>query len=117
MELKDFVKNILKDLVDAVEETRQECSRDMRLDSNKDTRTVEFDIAVTVEDATSSSGKAGIKIFQIIEGGGDISKDYKNSSVSRVKFGIHVDAITKTERAQMNSQFNNGSNNHINSCR
>lgn len=116
MELKVFVKNILKDLVDAVEETRQDCSRDMRLDSNKDSRTVEFDIAVTVEDATSSSGKAGIKIFQIIEGGGDVSKEYKNSSVSRVKFGVHVDPITKTERTQMNSQFNNSNNTKINTC-
>ena len=106
---------MLKDLVDAVEETRKESSRDMHLDSNKDTRTVEFDIAVTVEDATSSSGKAGIKVFQIIEGGGDVSKEYKNSSVSRVKFGIYVDTLTKAEESIRNAQFNNV--NHIESYR
>ncbi len=117
MELKEFVKNVLKDLVDAVEETRRESSRDMRLDSNKDTRTVEFDIAVTVEDATSSSGKAGIKVFQIIEGGGDVSKEYKNSSVSRVKFGVYVDTLTKEEEAQRNAQFEQSiSRNHLNSA-
>lgn len=97
MELKEFVKSILKDVVDAVEETRQESSRDMYLDTGKDQRTVEFDIAVTVEDSTSSSGKAGIKVFQVIEGGGDISKGLKNSSVSRIKFGVYIDRFTKKE--------------------
>ena len=59
MELKEFVKSVLKDVVDAVEETRYESSRDMHLDSGKEQRTVEFDIAVTVEDNTRGSGKAG----------------------------------------------------------
>jgi len=103
MELKQFVKSVLKDIVDAVEETRQESTRDMYLDAGKDQRTVEFDIAVTVEDATSSSGKAGIKVFQVIEGGGDISKEYKNSSVSRIRFGIYIDRLTKDEDMRQNA--------------
>ena len=59
MELKEFVKNVLKDLVEAVEETRVNSNRDMHLGSGKENRTVEFDIAVTVEDATASSDILG----------------------------------------------------------
>ena len=95
MELKEFVKSVLKDVVDAVEETRKESSRDMHLNAGKDERTVEFDIAVTVEDVTGGTGKAGIKVFSVIEGGGELSKELKNSSASRIKFGVYVDRFTK----------------------
>ncbi len=105
MELKEFVKSVLKDVVDAVEETRSESSRDMHLDAGKEQRTVEFDIAVTVEDATTGSGKAGIKVFQLIEGGGGVSKELRNSSVSRIKFGVYIDRWTKTENAASNAQI------------
>ena len=88
--------------MDAVEETREKSSRDVYLDSPKDDRTVEFDIAVTVEDSTSGSGRVGIKVFQLIEGGGEASKEVKNSSVSRIKFGVHVDRWTKKENSKVN---------------
>ncbi len=104
MEIKEFVKSVLKDVVDAVEETRKESSRDMHLDSAKDSRTVDFDIAVTVEDSTSGAGKAGIRVFQLIEGGGEISREAKNSSISRVKFGVHIDRWTKQETARFDAQ-------------
>lgn len=97
MELKEFVKSVLKDVVDAVEETRNESSRDMYLDSGKEQRTVEFDIAVTVEDNTRGSGRAGIRVFQLIEGSGEVNSEIKNASVSRVKFGVHIDRFTKQE--------------------
>jgi hypothetical protein len=106
MEIKEFVKNVLKDLVDAVEEVRRDSSRDMKLSSHKESnQTVEFDIAVTVEDTTAGSGKAGIKIFQMIEGGGEMSKESKNSSVSRIKFGIYIDTSTKAESAERQSRY------------
>lgn len=104
MELKEFVKSVLIDVVDAVEEVRRESSRDMHLDSAKEGRTVDFDIAVTVEDTTAGSGKAGIKVFQLIEGGGEISKAAKNATVSRIKFGVHVDRWNKQENAQFDAQ-------------
>ena len=109
MEIKQFVKSVLKDVVDAVEETRLESSRDMYLYAGKEQRTIEFDIAVTVEDSTSSSGKAGIKVFQVIEGGGDISKGLKNIAVSRIQFGVHVDRWTKSEEVAQTARFNHAS--------
>lgn len=101
MQLKDFVKSALKDVIGAVEELKQESSRDMHLDSLNDQRTVEFDIAVTVEDSTSASGKAGIKVFSIVEGGADTAKETRNSTVSRIKFGVHVDRFTKEENLRL----------------
>lgn len=114
MELKQFVKSVLKDIVGAVEETRDESSRDMYLKSGKEERTIEFDIAVTVEDVISGSGKTGIKVFSVIEGGGEISKEAKNSSVSRIKFGVYVNTMTKEENAEydreISRQFRNSNN-------
>lgn len=105
MELKEFVKNVLTDLVGSVEEVRNESKRDMRLSNTKENRTIEFDIAVTVEDSTANSGKAGIKIYKVIEGGGDISKESKNSSVSRIKFGVNIDESTKEEHDKMQKDW------------
>ena len=104
MEFKDFIKKILVDLVDSVEEVRQQSHRDMHLSGSKENRTVEFDIAVSVEDSIKGEGSAGIKIFQVIEGGGDIAKKIKNSTVSRIKFGIDIDRWTKSEEAEFESR-------------
>jgi hypothetical protein len=103
MQLKEFVKNALKDVVEAVEEVKGESSRDMHLDGSKDQRTVEFDIAVTVEDTVSGTGKAGIRVFSVLEGGGEASKELRNSTVSRIQFGVHVDRFTKCENAEMDA--------------
>jgi hypothetical protein len=113
MELKQFIKNALKDITEAVDEVTAESKRDMHLDSLKEQRTVEFDVAVTAEDITSASGKAGIKVFSIIEGGGETSKEVKNSSASRIKFGVYVDRWTKQQQANFdiqNQQFNDNDN-------
>jgi hypothetical protein len=104
MELKYFVKSVLKDVVDAVEETRHESTRDMHLSDSKNDRTVEFDIAVSAENSSKVTGKAGVKVLSVVEGGGDVSKDTKNSSVSRIKFGVHIDTYTKAEEARQRAE-------------
>lgn len=104
MELKEFIKGVLKDITEAVEESRNSSTRDMHLDNMKDQRTVEFDVAVAAEDVTSATGKAGIKVFSLIEGGGEASKEVKNSTVSRIKFGVHVERWTKQEEAGFEAQ-------------
>ena len=109
MELKEFVKKVLTDLVDAVEETRASSSRDMRLSGNQDSRTVEFDIAISAEESSGASGKAGVRVLEFIQAGGDLSEQTKNSTVSRVKFGIDIDALTKQEESAMRARRNSGS--------
>ncbi len=104
MELKDFVKKILIDLDGAVTEARGEMQRDLHFSDGKDKRTVEFNIAISVEETNAKSGKAGIKVLQYAEGGGSISKENKNATVSRVTFGVRIDSMTKDEmRALENS--------------
>lgn len=106
MEIKDFVKDVLRDLVDAVEEIRWNSPRDMHLSSNKETgQTVEFDIAVTVEDNTSSGWKAGIKVFSFAQAEWGTWKETKNSSVSRIKFWVYIDPSTKEENQIADAQM------------
>ncbi len=118
MELKQFVKNVLKDLVEAVDEARTESSRDLHLTSHKETnQTVEFDIAVSAEDATKTGGKAGVRVLHFVEGGGDISKEIKSSTVSRIKFGVYIDTWTKQETVQYTARLEARKNNNFNSAR
>jgi len=107
MNIQEFVKNVLVDIDKAVEEARKESRRDISFSNTKDQRTVEFDIAVAVEENNSVSGKAGIRVLQLIEGGGDISKENKNSTVSRIKFGVHIDTMTKEEEAAQRTIIQN----------
>lgn len=107
MDLQEFVKNVLISIDKAVDEARRETQRDISFSDTKDLRTVEFDIAVSVEETDAKSGKAGIRVLQFAEGGGDISKENKNSTVSRIQFGVHIDAMTKTESANQQAMMRN----------
>ena len=71
---------------------------------------MEFDIAVSVEETGSKSGKAGIKVLQFAQAGGDLSKENKNSTVSRIQFGVHIDAMTKEEDARHRAEYRNQHN-------
>jgi len=113
MELKEFVTKVLKDLVDAVEEARASASRDMHLNATSEQRTVEFDIAVTVQDTVAGKGKAGIKVLQFVEAGGDLSKEKLNSTVSRIRFGVHIDFMTKDELARAHAMNNTSSDREL----
>lgn len=106
MELKEFVKGVLKDVLDAVNEAKEGSTHDMYLTTTGERRTVEFDIAVTVEDGTTAEGKAGIRVLSVIEGGGNISKESKNSTVSRIQFGVTVGSMSKTEQAALAARMN-----------
>ena len=98
MNLKDFVKDVIVSIDNAVEDARGETKRDVHLSDTKESRTVEFDVAVSVEESDTKSGKAGIHVLQFADAGGKISKESKNSTVSRVKFGVFISPQTKDER-------------------
>ncbi len=104
MEIKDFVKSVLLQIDRAVDEARGETSRDITFTANEGKRTIEFDIAVSAEDTTGASGKAGIKVISIAEAGGNISTNTKNASVSRIQFGLHISPNTKTEEQHFRDQ-------------
>lgn len=106
MDLKEFVKETLAEIVEAVDESSKDASREIYLRNTGDTRTIEFDIAVSAESTDAKNGKAGIRVLQFAEAGGDISKETKNSTVSRIKFGVNVSTSTKAEDARSMASYN-----------
>ena len=97
MNLQEFVKNVLIEINAGLDEAREAIPRDISFTNTANARTVEFDIAVSVEKTDGASGKAGIKVLQFAEAGGDFSRESKNSTVSRVTFGVFINPMTKDE--------------------
>lgn len=97
MELGAFVKSILIDLDKAVEEANSEMGREVRFADNQDKRTVEFDIAVTVDEKTGGKAGGNVKVLGLFDAGSDIKKEKSFNSVSRLQFGLHVSRQTKQE--------------------
>lgn len=100
MDISDFVRTVLVSVNSGVDAARQEMSRDVHFANNENNRTVEFDIAVSAEQKSDASGKAGVRVLQFAEGGGSITKQKTNSTVSRIKFGVNVTHMTKEEAAR-----------------
>lgn len=110
MELKDFVKKVILDLDQAVSEANQGTTRVVRFARTNENRTaLEFDVAVTVESTASGNGGGAIRVWGIGEIGAKGVLEQKNSTVSRVQFGVDVSHSTKQEDAQhemiMQGQF------------
>lgn len=112
MELKEFIKTALIDIVEAIEQAKLElysradyiCPLINPHDSNnfKVARThsgmyyqeIEFDIAVTAESTTSSGGKAGLKVLGLeAKLGNDLVSN--STSVSRIKFHVPLGLPSK----------------------
>ena len=69
MDLKEFTKETLIQIVQGVEE-------------------VNFDVAVTASETDGTKGGGGIKVAQILHGGIETSKSTENQSISRVRFSL-----------------------------
>lgn len=98
MELKEFVKSVLIDLDEAIEEARSEMKRDVSFQGTNSQRVIEFDIAVAVESTNSKGVGGGIKVLELIKAEGKTNSESKNSTVSRIKFGIEIEKMTKKEQ-------------------
>ncbi|RKE03453.1 MULTISPECIES: hypothetical protein [Marinifilum] len=97
MELKDFIKNSLVEIVNGVREAQEatkelgatvspEINRRATTVSSENIRTVEFNVAVTTTDEAKAG--AGIKVASILKVGGDVKEI--NSSVSTIRFEIPI---------------------------
>ncbi len=94
MELKDFIKRSLLDVVTGVEEANEEKDR-FRLTGHKHVGTgqrgqkIEFDISVVIDRSSESDLNGGIKVAFANFGGGQ--KETENSqNVHKIKFEIFV---------------------------
>ena len=73
-----------------VKESSKELKEEIFVGTKADKRCIEFDVAVSVEENKTKRGKAGIKVLEFAELGGGIDKEIKNSTVSRIQFGIYT---------------------------
>ncbi len=84
MEVKAFVKTILKDVTEAVEEATAESKTHKFTMFNGDDKKIGFDLAVVLEAETSGEAKAGILKIMSGKMEGKISEQV----VNRIKFSI-----------------------------
>jgi hypothetical protein len=86
MELEEFVKKTLTDIVCGVKAANKEMggTANERFDL-KPGDPISFDVAVTVTEESAKSGSAGIKVYPISLGGGKESSKL-NENVTRIKF-------------------------------
>ena len=105
MELKEFIKGVLRDVTDAVSESQKELSNGAvvsPMDTNNDLKAyvmkgdkyrtvsdIDFDIAVTVSAESDKGGNIGgsIRVLSASLGG---KVAVTNEEVSRVKFSIPI---------------------------
>lgn len=109
MELKEFVKRSLVEVMQGVSEANAELGASMDLndqillfyrhESLSDNPQIDFDIAVTAEDTSKVSGNikgsVGIKVAELvnlagIDGSSEGYSTSVNSSISRIKFSIYI---------------------------
>ena len=104
MDVKEFVKETLRQIVEGVKEIQSEVAGKSQVAPIGDKREkVEFDIAVTVEDEKSSGKGAGLSVFHF-RAGIDGQASASTSIVHRIKFSVSVDFESKEEQAARKAQ-------------
>ena len=114
MDILEFVTSVLVDLDNAIESTGRHTKRRVYFTNPKDSRTVEFDIAVSVEKSADKSGKAGVKVLGIAQGDGQLKLSDKSSTISRVRFGVNIDPNTREENEAESREIEVYNNNRPN---
>jgi hypothetical protein len=97
MEIKDFIKMTLKQLSEALSESKSELGKGVHL-TNTTLRSrqmgnyglIDFDLAVEAKSAETSGKGAGVRI-SVIEARLGKDKEIVSSSVSRIKFTVEAD--------------------------
>jgi hypothetical protein len=102
LKLKDFVKETLLSIFDAVQEAGDEVRNDTGRkgviapiwgevkNAQGNGQIIEFDVAVTVSAGKENAGNAGIRVISAIEFGKSSNRKSENSSISRVRFNVPV---------------------------
>lgn len=95
MELKEFVVMAITDIDSAVTEVNENRERKFVFKGVRANRTaLDFDIAVSIETSESGDAKGGIKVLAFSVGA-TADASIKNSTVSRVRFGVDYENIGK----------------------
>jgi hypothetical protein len=105
MDLKDFVKNSLIQIIEGVKAADAECAalgariapkvtssrdrRSMDIKTGEDVHVVSFDVAVVATEEKSSTGGGGLKIA-VISAGADLKNANTRSTESHIQFEVPV---------------------------
>ena len=95
MDLKTFVSESLKEIVEGVEEAQEKCHNAVVSPSwgsvprDKTMRTIEFDIAVTVEKEKGTKGGLAV-LGCVVNLGTQGQSSASDTVVSRIKFSVPV---------------------------
>jgi len=114
MELKEFIKTVILDIVNAVEEVKDQLNDPERvcpviapafiapfkaqyhITNNYYYQQLSFDVAVTAENKDGGGAKAGIKVMGLEASLGGETAIY-NSTVSRINFHIPISLSAKRQ--------------------
>lgn len=101
MELREFVRETLTEILNAVREAQDEVNQhhgkhgvinptwNDQEDLAEHVQVIRFDVAVTASDQAVKGGKAGIKVWSI-EAGGKLEEQTQNKTVSRISFTVPI---------------------------
>jgi len=94
MDLKEFIKRALLDVVSGVEEANLKKDR-FRLTSHvhangESGQKVEFDISVMINETSEKDLNGGIKVATIVNLGGERKKSESNENVHKIKFEVFI---------------------------
>lgn len=92
--LEDFIKTTLLEIARGVKAANDEISDTQTYEMKSGGESIDFDVAVTVENENSSSAGMGA-IISVISIGGKNSNMDKDQRMSRVKFSVKVHGIIK----------------------
>ncbi len=104
MDVKDFISESLRQIIDGVKDAQKhaekngayvspDVSRYVDDPAYTKSQNIEFDIAVTSQESSEKGGKGGLKIpipFVDVEAGAEAKSGRTNGSISRIKFEVAV---------------------------
>ena len=108
MDLKDFIKNTITSISEAILESQSELSEKgvivnpekleigkkgeklLRSDGWRYVQNLDFDILVAAEEGEGAKGGAGLKVAGVFSIGGDLSESSKQQLANKIKFTLPV---------------------------
>lgn len=108
MDLKDFIKNTITSISEAILESQSELSEKrvivnpekveigkngeklLRSDGWRYVQNLDFDIVIAAEEGEGAKGEAGLKVAGVISIGGDLSESSKQQQANKIKFTLPV---------------------------
>lgn len=92
MDLKEFVSETLREIIEGVKESQEFAAQKGAVVApyHDYQKTVEYDVAVTAAEGKEAGAKAGISVWSI-GAGGNVKTENTNTTVSRIKFSIPIE--------------------------